>query len=123
MRTHGVSNMPDPDSNGNFLSKGGALNGVRGIDPNSSQYQKADKECSHLLPNGGQMTVAEEQQALAQALKFVACLRKHGLPNMADPVVSGGGIELRVPGGAGPNSPQFQAATKACQSLQLGGGS
>jgi hypothetical protein len=110
--------MPDPDSNGNFLFKGGVLNGVRGIDPSSSQYQKADKECSHLLPNGGQMTAAEEQQALAQALKFVACLRKHGLPNMPDPVENGGGISLRV----GPNSPVFQAAQKACQSLAPGGG-
>ena len=122
MRTHGVPNMPDPDSNGNFLFKGGVLNGVRGIDPNSSQYQKADKACRHLLPNGGQSTPAELAQAIAQALKFVACLRKHGLPNMPDPVVSGGGIMLHGPPGAGPNSPQFQAAQKACQSFMLGGG-
>ncbi|MGA3354851.1 MAG: hypothetical protein ABSD85_16965 [Acidimicrobiales bacterium] len=121
MRTHGVANMPDPDSNGNFLFNRGALNGVRGIDPNSSQYERADKACRHLLPNGGPATPAELARAVAQALKFVACLRKHGLPNMPDPVESGGGIELRVPGG-GPNSPQFQVAQKACQSFMLGAG-
>jgi hypothetical protein len=122
MRTHGVPNMPDPTSNGSFLLKGGVLNGVRGINPHSSQYQKSDKACRHLLPNGGQSTPAELAQAIAQALKFVACLRKHGLPNMPDPVESGGGIALRGPPGAGPNSPQFQAAQKACQSFMLGGG-
>jgi hypothetical protein len=121
MRTHGVP-MPDPNSDGDFLYKGGAVNGVRGIDPNSSQFQKADKACSHLLPNGGLMTAAEQEQALAQALKFVACLRKHGLANMQDPIESDGGIELRGPPG-GPNSPVFQAAQKACQAFALGGGS
>lgn len=68
------------------------------------------------------MTAAEQEQALAQALKFVACLRKHGLANMQDPIESDGGIELRGPPG-GPNSPVFQAAQKACQAFALGGGS
>jgi hypothetical protein len=112
--------MPDPNSNGDFLDDRGVLNGVRGIDPNSSQYDKADKACRHLLPNGGLMTAAGQQQALAQALKFVACLRKHGVPNMPDPIASGGGIALRAP--SGPNSPQFQAAQKACKSFMPGGG-
>jgi hypothetical protein len=121
MRTHGVPNMPDPNSEGNFLFKGGSINGVQGVDPRSSEYQKADKACSHLLPNGGQMTPAEQQQALSQALKFVQCLRTHGLPNMADPTTQGGGISLRLPAG-GPNSPQFQAAQKACKAFMPGGG-
>ncbi len=121
MRTHGVANMPDPTSNGSFLFNRGALNGARGIDPDSSQYQKADTLCRHLLPNGGQPTPAELAQAVAHALKYVACLRDHGLPNMPDPVESGGGIALHGPPGIGPNSPKFQAAQKACQSFLPGG--
>jgi hypothetical protein len=122
MRTHGEPDMPDPNSNGDFLDVRGTLNGVKGVDPNSSQYQKADRACSHLLPNGGQLTAAEQQEFLAQAMKYVGCLRKHGIPNMPDPVASGGGITQHVPRGVGPNSPQLQAAQKACKSFVPGGG-
>lgn len=116
MRIHGVPNMPDPDSNGNFLSEKGKLNG-QSVDTNSAQYIKADKTCSHLLPNGGKMTPAEQEQLLVKALRFVQCLRTHGLLTMSDPVASNGGIELRGPSGVGPDSPVFQAAQKACRSL------
>ena len=124
MRTHGVPNMPDPNSQGNFLFRGGTVNGVRGVDPSASQFVAANKACQHLLPNGGQMTPAELQRALAQALKYSACMRAHGLPSFPDPTVSNGGIELRLGGTGvpGPNSPQMQAATKACRPLQPGGG-
>jgi len=121
MRTHGVPNMPDPTSNGSFLNQRGTVNGVAGVDPNSSAFQKADKSCSRLLPNGGHLTPAEQQQLVANALKYVQCLRTHGLPNMPDPITSGGNIALRIPAG-GPNSPQFEAAQKACRSLSPLGG-
>ena len=122
MRTHGVPNMPDPNSQGNFLTIKGVLNGVRGIDPNSPQYVSANKACVHLLPNGGQMTPAEEQQALAEGLKYAQCIRSHGEPSFPDPVGHGGGIQQSLGHGINPNSPQFQAAQKACRSLQPGGG-
>jgi hypothetical protein len=116
MRAHGVANFPDPDSNGNFLSKGGDLNGQK-VDAGSSTYSKADKTCSHLLPNGGKATPAEQQQMLASALKLVDCLRTHGFPTMADPSTSGGGVAIRFPAGAGPNSPTFQSAMTECRKL------
>jgi hypothetical protein len=128
MRTHGVPNMPDPNSLGNFLFKGGpngeTVNGVKGIEFNSSQYVSANKACQHLLANGGQLTPVELQQALAQAVRYSQCMRTHGLPNFPDPKVSGGGISLSLGGTGvpGPNSPQMQAAMKACRSLQPGGG-
>jgi hypothetical protein len=121
MRSHGVPDMPDPNAEGSFLFKAGKVNGVSGVDPESPLFRSADSTCSRLLPNGGKMSPAEQQQALAQTLKFVACMRTHGEPTMSDPVVSNGGIELRVPAG-GANSPQFQAAQKACQSLSPGAG-
>jgi len=109
MRTHGVPNMPDPKQpTATSLDQRGTMNGVAGIDPNSSSYQKADKSCSHLLPNGGQLTPAEQQKAIANALKFVQCLRTHGIPNMPDPIASGRGIALRVPA-ADPTQPQFES--------------
>jgi hypothetical protein len=121
MRTHGVPNMPDPNSDGNFAFTGGKVNGQSGVEPGSSGFRRADSACSHLLPNGGQFTPAELQQAVAKALKFVQCMRTHGVPNMPDPRTVGGGIAI---GGRGmdPRSPTFQAAQKACQSVSPFGG-
>lgn len=117
MRTHGVSNFPDPNSQGDFLTDHGVTNGEK-VDFNSSQYISANRVCEHLLPNGGQSTPAELQAALAQALKFVQCLRTHGIPNMADPTIIGGNIRLSFAGsGLRPNSPRLRASLKACQSF------
>ena len=117
MRSHGVPGFPDPDSKGNFIIKGPELGG------SGQQYQSADKACKHLLPNGGQMTAAQQQKALSQALKFSACMRAHGLPNFPDPTVEKGGISSHLGGsGISPNSPQLRAAQQACRSLLPGGG-
>ena len=118
MRTHGVPNMPDPTSDGSFLYDRGLLNGQR-VDVRSAQYNSADKACTHLLPNGGKPTAAGLQYTLTQLLKYVRCLRTHGLPNTPDPVESKGGVGMRLPGN--PNSPQVQSAMKACKSFAPGG--
>jgi hypothetical protein len=48
-------------------------------------------------------------------------MRSHGLPGMADPVVSADGVSQRIPNGIKPNSPVFAAAQRACQKLVPGG--
>jgi hypothetical protein len=64
-------------------------------------------------------------EAMARLLKAAQCMRSHGVPNFPDPTESNGGqaIGFHV-SGIDPNSPQFQAAQKACRSLSplLGGG-
>ncbi|MGO9179419.1 MAG: hypothetical protein ACLQHS_09130, partial [Candidatus Limnocylindrales bacterium] len=48
-------------------------------------------------------------------------MRAHGVPNFPDPKFSGGGISMNLNGsGIDPNSPTFQAAQQACQSLLPG---
>jgi hypothetical protein len=123
MRSHGVPTFPDPNSSGDFITKGGLTNG-QNIDQSSSQVAKANSACQHLLPNGGQPTAAQQQQFLSQALKFSQCMRAHGLPNFPDPKTGpSGGISLSLGGnGIDSHSPQFQAAQKACQSLMPGAG-
>lgn len=126
MRTHGVPDFPDPNSNGNFLDKQGVLNGVPGIDQGSSLYQKANKACLHLLPNGGEHTAAEQQQAVAELLKYAECMRSHGISDFPDPTTVGnGGVGISINGGKNSDlnfdNPQFQAAQKACQSLMPAG--
>lgn len=113
MRTHGVPNMPDPDAQGDFLNDRGKLNGVE-LNPNTAAFNTANKECQHLLPNGGKITQAELQRAMAGALKHSACMRSHGVTNFPDPVVEGGGISVTLRG-IDPNSAVFKAAQKACQ--------
>jgi len=51
-------------------------------------------------------------------LAFSACMRSHGVPSFPDPT-SNGGISIQVQPGNGidPNSPAFQSAQHACQSL------
>jgi hypothetical protein len=117
MRSHGVPGFPDPDSKGNFIIQGPKLGGSPGA------FQLADRACRQLLPGGGQMTAAQQQQALRQALKFSACMRAHGLPTFPDPTAEKGGISLSLGGsGLSPHSPRFRAAQQACRSLMPGGG-
>jgi hypothetical protein len=59
----------------------------------------------------------------AQALKFSACMRKHGEPNFPDPEISssGGATSVRVrvtpSSGIDPGSPAFQDAQRACKTF------
>jgi hypothetical protein len=47
MRSHGVPNFPDPQTQG-----GGSFFSGNGIDPNSPQFQSALRACRSLLPSG-----------------------------------------------------------------------
>lgn len=119
MRSHGVPEFPEP-TEGHLLIHTSDHNGhVTGVNPKSAQFQTAQKACGKLLPNGGVPSAAEQAKMQEGALKFSQCMRTHGVPNFPDPIVSGGGVRLRVgggPGGIDPNSPRFKAAQKTCQS-------
>jgi hypothetical protein len=115
IRSHGVPDFPDPV--GNALQV--RVSPGSDLDPNAPQMQAAQKACKSLQPGGTQgNTISSAQRS--QALKYSACIRAHGVPNFPDPVFSNGGAQLKITG-IDPNSAQFQAAQKACQSLQPGG--
>jgi hypothetical protein len=125
MRSHGVPNFPDPDSSGGYsLTANGSLQGAGGasVDVNSSQAQAAYGDCRHVLPGGpsiSQLEQEEQEEQQQQAkilpamLKFVQCMRSHGVPNFPAPGQSKSGA------GAPPNvnSPQYLSAAGACQHL------
>lgn len=118
MRTHGVPNFPDPNSNG-VIS--GAISD--GVTPSSPQFKKAQQECQKYT-SGGSQTPQQQAQASARGLKYAKCMRDHGVPSFPDPnsngAISGGG------GGSSnssvkPASPQFKSAQKICEPIYTGG--
>jgi hypothetical protein len=108
MRQNGVPNFPDPSANGSITASG--------INPDSPAFQNAMKACAKYTPNGGRAPSPEQQARMqAQALKFSACMRSHGLTTFPDPQFSPGGMSIRIRGNSiDPNSPLFQSAQKAC---------
>jgi hypothetical protein len=112
MRAHGVPDFPDPDSNGAFHN----------LPEETPQETAADHVCHHLLTAGPQMNQAQQQHALGQLVRYARCMRAHGVPNFPDPTTTSGGIG-QPPGmgfggpGISVNSPQVQAANRACQSI------
>ena len=120
MRGHGDPGFPDPELVNNAHEHGITMG--QGVNQSSPQFVSANKTCAHLLPNGGNgPTQAQLQQMMAQALKFTACMRAHGLPSFPDPQQTRGGISVRIGGPSlDPNSPQFQAAQNDCRSFAPG---
>lgn len=110
MRKHGITNFPDPTSQGVITIQSGM-----GIDPGSPGFQSARSACEKLLPNGGQPTPAQIAQAQKQMLAFSACMRANGIKDFPDP--SNGGLRIQDHPGSdlSPNKPTFQKAQQACQ--------
>jgi hypothetical protein len=123
MRSHGVPEFPEP-TEGHLLIHSSDHNGhTTGINPGSAQFQAAQKVCGKLLPNGGAPSPAQQAKMQEGALKFSQCMRSHGVPSFPDPKFGVGRVSLRIgggPSGIDPNSPRFQAAQKACQSILPG---
>ena len=115
MRAHGEPGFPDPQPNGALL-----INGPKDH-LNGALMNSAGKACQHLMPKGPPLTASQQQKLATQALKFVACMRAHGLATFPDPKVSSGGIEVQVPQGVAPNSTVFKNAQQACRNLIPGG--
>ena len=121
MRSHGLTDFPDPTigSNGlpSFTFNG---SGDSADEPNSPEFQSAQRACKNDLPNLGEQTPADQAAANAKALKYVACMRAHGEPDFPDP--NGHGV-IQISNATGileQDSPQYQKAAHACQSLDSG---
>lgn len=116
MRAHGVPKFPDPGPNGQLQMKVGP---GTGIDPNSPTFQAAQRACQKYRPAP---SAEQQQQAYQALLKFSACMRSHGIGDFPDPSPDG---RMTIKAGQGsdlnPNSPQFQAAQRACQKYMPGG--
>ena len=120
MRRNGVTNFPDPDSQGRLkIVSGRSRNGQKtGVDVNSPQFKKAQQACQKLQPKGGRPSPQEQARERQALLKFSQCMRSHGVPKYPDPKFpAGGGSLMTIGKDVNPNSPQFAAAQRACQKL------
>jgi hypothetical protein len=120
MRAHGISDFPDPNSQGGI-----ALNGGPGSDlnPSSPRFKAATNACKPLLPPQKALSPAQQAAAKAQALKYSRCMRAHGISDFPDPNAQGN-LQIQAQHGSdlAPDNPRFRAANSACQHDQPGGG-
>ena len=115
MRSHGVSNFPDPSSTGFKLALAPST-------PHSPAFQSAYSACQHLLPYGGPAQEAARHRAQVPAfLAFVRCIRSHGFPSFPDPTSSGQLThEMLANAGINLHQPAVLQAGDACVSVTHG---
>jgi hypothetical protein len=106
MRAHGVTNFPDPNSQGDFPPF------RTGVSKQASEATQ--RACQHLLPAGYAGTGGRSPaQKVEFSLKVAQCLRTHGFPNFPDANSSG---QFNFSGtGIDANSPHFQSTETACE--------
>jgi hypothetical protein len=128
-RAHGI-NVPDPTSGGGPAGGGGGIfRSLRNYP--QAQTTAARQACSQYFAKAFpqfNLTPAQRAQAQQQLVKFAECMRSHGV-NVPDPTFNGNGTGRgfgfqRAFGSVDRNSPAFQSAMKACQSVRprFGGG-
>ncbi len=110
VRSHGVPAYPDPSSGGLLPKKTPQQLGV-----SPAQFEAAQRACIHLVPSGGRPTAAQVEQYRSAMLRYAACIRAHGVPNMPDPD-SRGHLDIGPGTGVNVNSPAFEAAYAVCKS-------
>jgi hypothetical protein len=117
MRSHGVSDFPDPT-----IGSNGLPSWASSTTRPPPAYNAARLVCKHELPNIGPQTSAERATANGAALKYATCMRSNGVPSFPDP--NGQGlIQINAAGTLDPGSPQFGKAETTCESLDNGFGS
>ncbi len=108
MRGRGVHNFPDPGVSGNF-----DISVNVGDNP---AFTAATHACRALQPGQTQAPTVSATK-LATEVRWARCMRSHGLPGFPDPNGSGQIDSAKFD----PQSPTFQRASVACQSLQPSG--
>lgn len=119
MRSHGISDFPDPNSQGQFALTAGPGSDLSSSDP---KFEAAETACESLLPSEGSQ--AQQEEDYAAELKYSHCMQGHGV-DIPDPEPPGSGAGTGSSstnngtsgngGDVNPSSPRYIAANKACQ--------
>jgi hypothetical protein len=118
MRSHGVTNFPDPTGGNNKEAVVSALQAV-----GNSQAQAAQTACMPV--NGGSpgtgQSAGPSQARTAAMLAFARCIRGHGFPTFPDPTSSGQLThEMLASAGINLQQPAVLQAGDACVSVTHG---
>jgi hypothetical protein len=126
MRAHGVSNFPDPTTNGGGVQF--SIGSNSGVNPQAPAFQTAQQSCRHLMPGGGTPSAQASAQAKAALLRTSECMRAHGITDFPDPqtgspptspagysaVMAINGAFLAIPSSINMQSPAFKQAAAKC---------
>ncbi len=108
MNSHGITASTGPGGHGVSVD----------VDPNSPQFQTAQRACQKLMPGGlpPALTPAQVAERATGLATFAACMRKHGVRNFPDPT---GQVEFPIGKIAqlDTTSTFFRSADKSCQPL------
>lgn len=114
MRSHGVSDFPDPTT----PPGGGVAFSISGgpgsdLNPTSPAYKAANQACRSLLPAGVQSATGPSPKIAAE-VRWARCMRSHGVPSFPDPNSQGAFDSAKF----NDTTPAFHSANKACTTLQ-----
>ncbi|MDQ1539437.1 MAG: hypothetical protein QOH29_163 [Actinomycetota bacterium] len=116
MRAHGITDFPDPNSQGQVTIN---LNGHGSdLDPSNPANKAAAAACKQSDLHG-KSDQAKQDQLKATGLKYAQCMRSHGITDFPDPDADGG-IQVTASPGSDlePDNPQNKSATTACEQYQ-----
>lgn len=85
MRSHGVSDYPDPTARNSSPGTNGLPKvNLRALGVSSSQVDAAERTCQRLLPNGAQVSRPTSRSILSSLTDFARCMRSHGVSDWPD---------------------------------------
>jgi hypothetical protein len=109
MRSHGVTNFPDPVVHSSPGSESVGIKVTPGL-TSSPNFNSAQKACNAILPAGNNTNGPSPAQQQARTREFVAfaqCLRTHGYTSFPDPnsrgelnpqQIAASGTDVHTPG-------------------------
>jgi hypothetical protein len=115
MRSHGMTNFPDP-----VVSNGGNQISIHAVGSKGNpQFRAAAQACDGILPapngKGAGETAAQRRTRVADALSFARCMRAHDLPRFPDPNAQGDlSIQTVQAQGIDVHAPGFLQTVQAC---------
>jgi hypothetical protein len=115
MHSHGIPDYPAPQSNGQLQK---IVSGQQ-VGVSDATLRSASNACQSLWPYQA-LTPAQQQQELAEDLKFAQCMRAQGLPKFPDPTATGGRVVFVIntsQDGFDPHSAPVLAKARHCEDV------